>query len=243
MAKDGSVVIVGVGPGLGAALGMTFAKAGFAVALAARKPKKLDAIVAKIEAAGGRATAHACDVTDEVQVIALFDAAEKNHGPVDVAIHNASNFTRAPIADLAASDYEQAWRIIAFGGFLVGREAARRMVPMGASPIGASPIGVSHGQRSILFTGATASVRGGAAFAAFAGGKFALRALAQSMARELGPKGIHVAHFILDGMIGENAEGRELEPAAIAEAYLDVHRQDKSAWSHELDLRPWSEKF
>jgi NAD(P)-dependent dehydrogenase (short-subunit alcohol dehydrogenase family) len=238
MAKDGSVVIVGVGPGLGAALGMTFAKAGFAVALAARKPKKLDAIVAKIEAAGGRATAHACDVTDEAQVMALFDAAEKSHGPIDVAIHNASNFTRAPIADLAASDYEQAWRIIAFGGFLVGREAARRMVPRGASPIGAS-----HGQRSILFTGATASLRGGAAFAAFSGGKFALRALAQSMARELGPKGIHVAHFILDGMIGENADGRELTPAAIAEAYLNVHRQDKSAWAHELDLRPWSEKF
>jgi NAD(P)-dependent dehydrogenase (short-subunit alcohol dehydrogenase family) len=234
MAKTGNVahgnaVIVGVGPGLGAALGMTFARAGYAVALAARNPKKLDAIVAKIEAAGGHATAHACDATDEGQVVDLFDAAEKSHGPIEVAIHNASNFTRAPIADLAASDYEQAWRVIAFGGFLVGREAARRLTP--------------KGRGSILFTGATASLRGGAAFAAFAGGKFALRALSQSMARELGPKGIHVAHFILDGMIGENAEGRELWPAAIADAYLSVHRQDKSAWTHEIDLRPWSEKF
>lgn len=229
MAKQTSAVIVGVGPGLGAALGAAFAREGYSVALAARKSGKLDSFVSAIKAGGGRASAHACDATNEAQVQSLFDTVEKASGPIEVAIYNASNFTRGPIAEMAAADFEQAWRVVAFGGFLVGREAARRMSPRGAG--------------SILFTGATASLRGGAQFAAFAGGKFALRALAQSMARELQPKGIHVAHFILDGMIGEDAEARKLAPAAIADAYVAVHRQAKSAWAQEIDLRPWSEKF
>jgi len=229
MAKQASAVIVGVGPGLGAALGEAFAREGYDVALAARKSNKLDPIVSAIKAGGGRASAHGCDATNEAQVQGLFDTVEKASGPIAVAIYNASNFTRAPIADTTGADFEAAWRVVAFGGFLVGREAARRMTPRGSG--------------TILFTGATASLRGGAQFGAFASGKFALRALVQSMARELQPKGIHVAHFILDGVIGEDADARKLAPAAIADAYVAVHRQAKSAWAQEIDLRPWSEKF
>ena len=229
MAEAASAVIVGVGPGLGAALARRFAKAGYVAVLAARRPERLQPILRAIEADGGRAQAHDCDATDKNQVKSLFAGAEQEHGPVEVAIYNAGAFRRAPIAELTADDYEKVWRTNAFGGFLVGREAARVMGP--------------RRRGTILFTGATASLRGGAGFAAFAASKFALRALAQSMARELGPQGIHVAHVVIDGQIGRDAEARQLDPDAIAEAYHALHVQPRSAWTHELDLRPWAETF
>ena len=229
MSDNGSAVIVGVGPGLGSALARRFAKAGYVTVLAARHPERLAPVVRAIEAAGGRAQVHDCDATDKNQVKSLFAGALQEYGAVEVAIYNAGSWRQAPIAELTAEDYEKVWRTNAFGGFLVGREAARVMGP--------------QGRGTILFTGATASMRGGAGFAAFAGGKFALRALAQSMARELGPKGIHVAHVVIDGQIGRDKDARQLDPDAIAEAYHALHVQPRSAWTHELDLRPWAERF
>lgn len=229
MPEAACAVIVGVGPGLGAALARRFAKAGYVAVMAARRPERLQPILRAIEAAGGKAQVHDCDATDKNQVKSLFAGAEQEHGPVEVAIFNAGAWRQAPVFELTADDYEKAWRTNAFGGFLVGREAARVMGP--------------RRRGTILFTGATASLRGGPGFAAFAGGKFALRALAQSMARELGPQGIHVAHVIIDGRIGRDAESTQLDPDAIAETYHALHVQPRSAWTFELDLRPWAERF
>jgi NAD(P)-dependent dehydrogenase (short-subunit alcohol dehydrogenase family) len=179
------------------------------------------------------------DGTDEPAVVNLMNEVEDELGPIGVAIYNASQRVVKSILEMESAEFEGAWRVSCLGAMIVGREAARRMVPRG------------HG--SILFTGATASLRGGNGFAAFAAGKFGLRALAQSMARELGPQGIHVAHFVIDGGI-DNERTRErapervdedglLSPDAIAEAYYQTHAQHRSAWSQEVDLRPWREKF
>jgi NAD(P)-dependent dehydrogenase (short-subunit alcohol dehydrogenase family) len=165
----------------------------------------------------------------ETAVGDLFAAVERDLGRPSLVVFNAGGYVRKPIAELSVSDVENTWRNNCLGGFLAGRAAARTMLPAGSG--------------TIIFTGATAAMRGGVNFAAFAMGKFGLRALAQSMARELGPKGIHVAHTIIDGQIGDNAEGSKLAPTAIAEAYWQLHRQAKSAWTQELDLRPWAEKF
>ncbi len=154
---------------------------------------------------------------------------ERELGAVEVVVFNASGRVRKSILELEAADVERSWRVSCVGGFLVGREAARRMI--------------SRGRGSILFTGATASVKGYAHSASFAIGKFGLRALAQSMARELGPEGIHVAHVVIDGGIGENAEDSRLRPDAIAETYYQIHAQPRSVWAHEVDLRPWVESF
>ncbi len=229
MAEQGVVLIVGVGPGLGAALGRRFGRAGHTVALAARNRDKLDAIAGEVAALGRPAHGYGVDATDEDGVIALFDRVEQELGPIEVAIYNASARVRASILDLTAEDVLRSWRVSCLGGFLVGREAAKRMMP--------------RGRGSVLFTGASASVKGYANSAAFGIGKFGLRALAQSMARELGPKGIHVAHFVIDGAIGESAGDERLRPDAIAEAYYQTHAQQRSAWAHEVDLRPWVEKF
>jgi NAD(P)-dependent dehydrogenase (short-subunit alcohol dehydrogenase family) len=172
----------------------------------------------------------ACDVTDPAQVGAAFEETERRLGPLACAIFNAGAYRRGSILDIAPEDFEHCWRVGAFAGFLIGQAAARRMV--------------ARGSGTILFTGATASLRGGANFANLASPKFALRAVAQSMARELGPRGIHVAHVIIDGQIGgATDDASRLAPDAIAEAYFDLHRQHRSAWSQEIDLRPSVERF
>lgn len=178
-----------------------------------------------------------CDVTNPAEVSAVFEEAEQRLGPLVCAVFNAGAYQRGSILDIAPNDFEHCWRVGAFAGFLVGQAAARRMV--------------AHGAGTILFTGATASLRGGANFANLASPKLALRAVAQSMAQELGPRGIHVAHIIIDGQIGGAATDDDgsrlpdsrLAPEAIAEAYLDLHRQHRSAWSQEIDLRPSVERF
>jgi len=223
-AKKPVAIVVGVGPGLGAALVRRFAREGLAVAMAARQGDRLAALAKEV---GGKA--YGCDATIETAVDDLFAAVERDLGRPALVVFNAGGYVRKPIAELSVSDVENTWRSNCLGGFLVGRAAARVMQ--------------AAGKGTIIFTGATAAMRGGVNFAAFAMGKFGLRALAQSMARELGPKGIHVAHTIIDGGIGENAEATKLSPDAIADAYWHLHRQQKSAWTQELDLRPWAEKF
>lgn len=222
--NDRCALVLGVGPGLGAALARRFAKGGLRVAIAARRPERLAALAEEI---GGRA--YSCDAGDEAAVAALFRQIADELGPLSLVAFNAGAFLRQPVVDMTAAEFEGCWRASAFGGFLVGRAAARAMVP--------------RAEGSILFTGATASLRGGANFAAFAAGKFGLRAVAQSMARELGPQGIHVAHVIIDGQIGEASGDAKLHPDAIAEAYWQLHQQPRSAWTQELDLRPWAERF
>jgi NAD(P)-dependent dehydrogenase (short-subunit alcohol dehydrogenase family) len=230
MSDKGSCIVLGVGPGLGAAVARRFAAAGHPVAIAARTVGRLEPIAAEIEAAGGRVKAYECDAIDENDVVDLFDTAEDDLGPCAVAVYNASGRVRKPIAEIEVGEFIASWERSCLGGFLLGREAARRMQPRGAG--------------SILFTGATAGMKGFAQSATFAVGKFGLRGLAESMARELHPQGIHVAHFNIDGGIGIDAEGEaRLRPDAIAETYYQVHAQHPSAWSHSVEVRPWVEKF
>ncbi|MBY0338139.1 MAG: SDR family NAD(P)-dependent oxidoreductase [Acetobacteraceae bacterium] len=229
--EGATAVIVGAGSGLSASLARRFTAGGLRVALAARNAAKLDALCAET---GARA--FAADAADPASVAALFDAVEAACGAPDVVVYNASNRARGPIAELDPEAVRQAIAISAFGGFLVAQQAVRRMRP--------------RGRGTILFTGASASVKGFAQSAAFAMGKFALRGLAQSLARELSPLGIHVAHVIVDG--GIRGERRPpdparpdalLDPDAIAEAYWHLIQQPRSAWSFELDLRPFVETF
>ena len=225
-----SVLVAGVGPGLGIAVAARFAREGYRVAMLARDRDKLAALAAQ---APDRLVPIPCDVTDPAQINAAFDQTERTLGPLACVVSNAGAYRRGSILDVDPKDFEYCWRVGAFAGFLVGQAAARRMV--------------ARGTGTILFTGATASLRGGANFVNLASPKFALRAVAQSMARELGPRGIHVAHIIIDGQIGgaDAAAGPDskLAPDAIAQAYLDLHRQQRSAWTQEVDLRPWMEKF
>jgi NAD(P)-dependent dehydrogenase (short-subunit alcohol dehydrogenase family) len=232
--SESTAVIVGVGPGLGLALVNAFAQQGYTVLAAARGA---GAARLKFAPGSGRVLPQRCDATDPQQVEALFAEAQA-HGSVAAAVFNAGTFERGAVIDTAPADFERCWRVGCFGGFLVGQAAARRMVGRGAG--------------TILFTGATASLRGGAGFVNLAAPKFGLRAVAQSMARELGPRGIHVAHVIIDGQIhseryahlgAERGPDSLLEPDAIAAAYVGLHHQPRSAWTHELDLRPWVEKF
>ena len=224
-------LIVGAGEGLSASLTRLFAKHGIRVALAARRIEKLGALCTET---GARA--FACDATDADEVERLFGLVEREIGTPDIVVYNASGRARGAFADLVPADVAQAIAISAFGGFLVAQQAARRMLPN------------AHG--AILFTGASASVKGYAQSAPFAMGKFALRGLAQSMARELAPKGIHVAHFVIDGGIRSERRPPQadkpdalLDPDAIAETYLHVLRQPRSAWTWEIELRPWVENF
>ena len=221
-------VIAGAGAGLSASLARLLTKEGFRVVLAARNTAKLAALV---EETG--ALAVETDVADPASVASLFEAADKQ-GPLALAVFNASGRTRGPIAELDAEAVKQALLVGAYGGFLVGQQAARRLL--------------ARGSGSILFTGASASIKGFPNSAGFAMPKFGLRGLAQSMARELGPKNIHVAHFIIDGQIepvGKKPErpDSQLSPDAIAETYFAVHRQHRSAWSFEVELRPFVETF
>jgi NAD(P)-dependent dehydrogenase (short-subunit alcohol dehydrogenase family) len=238
-----AAIVVGVGAerGLGAAAARRFAAEGYRVFVAGRTRERLDAVVRSIEARGGAAVALPTDATREEDVVSLFDRAFENESP-DLVVYNAGSFLRSDLVDLSAADFEKTWRINCFGGFLVGREAARRLLPLGRG--------------TILFTGASASLRGRPGFVHFAAAKAGLRMVAQSMARPNGPMGLHVAHVIIDGVIdGERirqaapqfAESRGpdglLDPEAIADAYWRIHREPRSAWTHELDLRPFNEEF
>ena len=243
--SKGVAVAIGAGDGIGAAFARRFANAGYSVVIGRRHPERAGSLIEDISAAGGSARAVAMDARSEDSVESLFDTAEGELGPVEVCLYNAGANSRFPITETTAEMYRKIWELGCFGGFLTGRAAARRML--------------DRGRGTILFTGATASLRGGAGFAAFAGAKFGLRALAQSMARELGPAGIHVAHLIIDGAIdsavirerfrtrGEDPDAlppdRLVDTAAIAETYWALHTQPRSAWTHELELRaheePW----
>lgn len=226
-----TALIVGSGAGLSASLARTFTRAGMTVALAARRAAELAQLAKEI---GGEA--FACDASKPVEVIKLFADVEATFGALDVVVYNASYRTRGPFVELDPADVEKALAVTAFGGFLVAQEAAKRMLPR------------SHG--AILFTGASASVKGYAQSAPFAMGKFALRALAQSLARELAPQGIHVGHVVVDGGI-RSAERPDppgkpdslLDPDAIAQSYLHLLQQHRSAWAWEIELRPWVERF
>lgn len=237
-------LIVGAGAGLGASLARAFAREGLTVCLT-RRPRHgaaLDALVREIEASGGKARGFGVDARDEDAMISLVDEIEADVGPLEVVIFNVGANVFFPITQTTTRVYSKVWEMAALAGFLTGREAARVMTP--------------RGRGAILFTGATASLRGAAGFSAFAGAKHGLRALAQSMARELGPNGVHVAHVVIDGAIAgdftrnnlpdfEAKLGRQeiLNPDDIAANYVWLWKQPKSAWTHEMDLRPWSEKW
>lgn len=241
-------LVVGAGDATGGAIARRFAREGYAACVTRRHLDKLQPLVERIRAEGGTAHGFASDARKEEEVAALVEQIESGIGPIEVLVFNIGANAPARVLDETPRKYFKIWEMACFGGFLVGREVARRMVARALPPGG-------H-RGTIVFTGATASLRGGAGFAAFAGAKHALRALAQSMARELGPQGIHVAHVVVDGAIDtefirENfperyalkAQDGILNPDHIAENYWMLHRQPRDAWTHELDLRPYMEKF
>ena len=237
-----SVLVIGAGDSTGGAIARRFAREGFVACVTRRTADKLEPLVASIRAAGGEAHGFASDARKEVDIETLVAHVEREIAPIEVAVFNVGANVRFSLTETTERVYRKVWEMGALGGFLMGREVARAMLARG------------HG--TIIFTGATASMRGSAGFCAFAGAKHALRALAQSMARELGPKGIHVAHVVIDGaidtpFIAENFPERYAKKAdegilsteAIAENYWNLHRQPRSAWTHELDLRPWTETW
>ena len=244
MSDGGVAVVIGVGPerGLGARLCERFGREGLHVLAAGRTAARIEAVAERIRASGGAATAVPTDATREADVLRLFERADATApGRLELVAFNAGNNAMKDFLEMDAAFFEDTWRVACFGGFLVGREAARRMVP--------------QGEGTILFTGASASLRGRPPFAAFAAAKAGLRAVAQSMAREFGPKGVHVAHVVIDGGIaGERleriaefvrAKGEDglLDLDAIADTYWMLHQQHRTAWTHELDLRPFKEPF
>jgi len=237
-------LIIGAGEGVGQAIARAFAAAGHPVCVTrrARNLPQLETLVATIRAQGGQAHAFGVDARSEEETVALFDRIERDIGPIGVVVFNIGANVQFGIRETTARVFAKVWEMACFAGFLAGREAARVMVPRGTG--------------TILFTGATASTRGGKGFAAFAAAKHGLRAVAQSMARELGPLGVHVAHVICDGAIdgtfirervGDTTDllrdDAILKPDDIAQAYLWLHRQPRSTWTHELDLRPWREQW
>jgi NAD(P)-dependent dehydrogenase (short-subunit alcohol dehydrogenase family) len=248
MASAKAALIVGAGDATGGAVARRFAREGYIACVTRRSLDKLQPLVTQIEAEGGRAHAFASDARKEEEVVALVERIESTIGPIEVLVFNIGANVPESILTETARKYFKVWEMACFGGFLNGREVARRMVAREL------PEGAHRG--TIIFTGATASLRGSAHFGAFSGAKMALRALAQSMARELGPRGIHVAHAIIDGAIDTEfirgnfperyalkAQDGILNPEHIADAYWMLHSQPRDAWTHELDLRPWSEKF
>ena len=242
MAGAQVAVIAGVGPGLGQALARRFARAGFETVIAARSKDKLDKIAGDIGDVGGAIHVVPADLTDVDAVVKLFDAAAEI-GPLGAVVFNAGNMHSGPILEIDPKDFESVWRVACYAGFLVGQEAGRRMVPNKAG--------------TLLFTGATASMRGGAPFVTFASAKAGLRSVAQSMARSLGPDGIHVAHVVIDGVIDTasirakmpdlskrlDASNGFMKPDKIADVYYALHEQPRSAWSFEIDVRPAGENF
>ncbi|SFM43466.1 SDR family oxidoreductase [Marinobacter zhejiangensis] len=235
-------VVIGAGDSTGGAIARRFAREGYTVVATRRHEDALNPLVQEIEASGGSAVGFGCDARDEAAMGALFSTIENEIGEISVVVFNIGANVRFSIIETTARVYRKVWEMAAFAGFLAGREAARVMVP--------------RGRGTVIFTGATASLRGGSGFSAFSGAKFALRALAQSMARELGPKGIHVAHAVIDGAIDTafirdsfperyalKEQGGILNPEHIAEQYWQLHQQSMDSWTHELDLRPWMETF
>jgi NAD(P)-dependent dehydrogenase (short-subunit alcohol dehydrogenase family) len=236
MAVRETATIFGVGPGLGWALARRFVTDGMQVGAVARDKAKLNSMIESGGFDGIRP--YAADVSNSEDVLRVFESVDRDFGEPDLVVFNAGAFQKDNVLDIDPADFERCWRIGCLGGLLVGQAAARRMVKRG------------HG--TIIFTGATAALRGSAGFANLAVPKFGLRALAQSMARELGPQGVHIGFVIIDGqieseryrhLIDERGEDSLLAPDAIAELYLQLHRQPRNAWSHEIDVRPWSEKF
>lgn len=239
---DPAVLVIGAGDATGGAIARRFAREGYVACVVRRQADKLAPLVDAITAAGGRAVAFGSDARDEDQVTALVEQIEREIGPIEVAVFNIGANVRFSLGETTSRVFRKVWEMACFAGFLTGRAVAGPMQ--------------RRGRGTILFTGATASLRGGNGFAAFAAAKFGLRALAQSMARELGPEGIHVAHIVVDGAIdtawiAANFPERHalkdrdgiLDPDHIAETYWQLHRQPRSAWTHELDLRPWIESF
>lgn len=239
-----AALVIGAGNATGGAIARAFAGEGY-VACVTRRPRHADALEAlaqSIRDAGGEAQAFPCDARDEEAMVGLVDRIEVEIGPIEVAVFNIGANVRFNVTDTSAQVYRKVWEMAAFAGFVMAREVAKRMEPRGAG--------------TIIFTGATASLRGGPGFSAFAGAKAALRMLAQSLAKELGPKGIHVAHVVIDGGIDtefirslrpdfDELKARDgvLSPDAIAANYVALHKQHRSAWTHELDLRPWIETW
>ena len=239
-------LVIGAGDATGGAVARCFAKAGYMACVTRRSLDKLQPLLAQIKAEGGVAHGFASDARKEDEVVALVEQIESTLGPIEVLVFNIGANAPSSILDETARKYFKIWEMACFSGFLNGREVAKRMVTRADQ----------ERKQTIIFTGATASLRGSANFAAFAGAKHALRALAQSMARELGPRGIHVAHSIIDGAIDTEfirsnfperyalkAQDGILSPDHIADAYLMLHNQPRDAWTHELDLRPYMEKF
>jgi len=235
-------LVIGAGDATGGAIARRFAREGFVACVTRRNADKLAPLVQEIERAGGRAHAFGSDARKEEAMVELVTRIERDIGEIEVAVHNIGANVRFGIRETTSRVYFKVWEMATFSGFLMGREVAKAMVPR------------KHG--TIIFTGATASLRGGIGYSAFAGGKHALRALAQSMARELGPEGIHVAHTIIDGAIDTQfiremfpdryaLKDRDgiLNPDHIADAYWMLHGQPRDAWTHELDLRPWIERW
>lgn len=239
-----SCLVIGAGDATGGAIAKAFAAEGYTACITrrARHADALEALAQSIRDAGNQARAFPSDAREEDEMTALVDTIEREVGPIGVAVFNIGANVHFGATETTAQVYRKVWEMAAFAGFLMGREVAKRMIPR------------EHG--TILFTGATASLRGGAGFSAFAGAKAALRMLAQSMARELGPKNIHVAHIVIDGGIdtefvrglrpdfdAQKATDGVLSPDAIAAQYVMLHKQHRSAWTHELDLRPWKETW
>ncbi|MGD2132687.1 MAG: SDR family oxidoreductase [Maricaulaceae bacterium] len=241
---QGACLVVGAGDDTGAAVARAFAREGL-TACVVRRPRHAEALEKLAEGIRGeglKAAALPADARDEQAVIDLVEKIETEIGPIEVAVFNIGANVRFDVAETTERVYRKVWEMACLAGFLMGREVAKRMIP--------------RERGTIIFTGATASVRGGAGYAAFAGAKHGLRALAQSMARELGPKNIHVAHTVIDGAIDSNfirenfpdaderrAEDALLSPEHIAQNYVWLHRQPRTAWTHELDLRPWKERW
>lgn len=239
---SGSVIVIGAGDALGGAIARRFAREGLEAVIVRRHADQLEPLAARIRAEGGVAHPFGVDAREEDQMVALFERVEAEIAPIEACVFNIGANVRFPIADTTSRVFRKVWEMACFSGFLAGREAAIRMTP--------------RGRGTIIFTGATASVRGREGFSAFAGAKHALRALAQSMARELGPQGIHVAHIICDGSIdgvftrermpdadARLARGEILDPDEIARNYVWLHNQGRSAWTFEIDLRPWTETW
>jgi NAD(P)-dependent dehydrogenase (short-subunit alcohol dehydrogenase family) len=239
-------ILVGAGDAIGAAVARRFAKGGYAVCICRREAAKSQGLVAELRADGHEIHAFSVDARQEAEVQELFSRIEKEIGPIEVCLFNAGSNVNKLLLDTTEKLFFKAWELACYAGFLVGREAARVMVP--------------RGRGTILFTGATASLRGGKGFAAFAAAKFGLRAVAQAMARELGPKNIHVVHLIIDAAVDSDAiharlkaasgvEAKDIAPdsltktSSIAEAYWFAQQQAKDGWTHELDLRPAVEKW
>lgn len=238
----GVAVVAGVGEGLGSAIARRFAAGGYKAVMWARNEDKVAGYAERIRSDGGNATGMKVDVRIEQEVVEAFARIERESGPVEVAVFNAGAQHRKPLLEITADQFEKVWRLGCLAGFVFGREAIRHMLPR------------KHG--TVLYTGATSALRGGVNFAAFAATKFGLRAVAQSMAREFGPQGIHVATVIIDGAIDMPAIRERfadrikdlpsdglLNTDSIAETYFQLHQQQRSAWSHEVDVRPYCEKF